>query len=184
MKPKLFIVTGSAFKFQDLSAKLGEFFECEKKPWTEHEIQGDPKEIIRYKLNRAYEIYKHPVLVDDVSVNMEALNGFPGPYQKDFWKCFNPQEMGVKFAGSRISATCRLGLCRGEGDVVIAEGTFHGKIIAPKDNDHKDRDFELFVQLDGMDKVMLEYKPEEYYEFSHRGLAMKNLLEILKKENK
>lgn len=182
MKPKLFIVTGSAFKFQDLSAKLSEFFDCEKKPWDEPEIQGEPEDIIRHKLTRAYEIYQHPVLVDDVSVNMEALNGFPGPYQKDFWKCFTPQEMGVKFAGSRISATCRLGLCRGEENVIIAEGTFHGKIVKPKDNDHKGREFELFVVLDGMDKVMLEYKPEEYYEFSHRGLAMKNLLEILKKK--
>lgn len=184
MKPKLFIVTGSVFKFGDLLAKLSEFFDCEQKIWNEHEIQGDPEEIIRHKLDRAYEVYHHPVLVDDVSVNMEALNGFPGPYQKDFWKCFTPYEMGHKFEGSRISATCRLGLKRGQNDVIIAEGTFHGKIVAPKNNDHKGRDFEIFVQLDGMDKVMLEYKPEEYAEFSHRGLAMKNLLEILKEEKK
>jgi len=66
--------------------------------------------------------------------------------------------------------------------VIIAEGTFHGKIVAPKHNNHKGRDFELFVQLDGMDKVMLEYNPQEILEFSHRGRAMKNLLDILKKE--
>jgi inosine/xanthosine triphosphate pyrophosphatase family protein len=35
-----------------------------------------------------------------------------------------------------------------------------------------------------MDKVMLEYKREEYYEFSHRGKAMKSLIEMLKNENK
>lgn len=184
MKPKLFIVTGSKFKFGDLAAKLQDYFDCEQKIWNEHEIQGDPEEIIRHKAQRAYEIFKHPVLVDDVSVNMEALNGFPGPYQKDFWKCFNPYEMGNKFAGTRISATCRLGLCRGPEDMVIAEGTFHGTIVPPKNNEHRGRDFELFVKLDGMDKVMLEYKPEEFYEFSHRGRAMKNLLEILHKENK
>ncbi len=184
MRPKLYIVTGSKFKFGDLSLKLGEFFDCEKKPWNDPEIQGNPDEIIKYKLQRAYEIYKHPVLVDDVSVNMEALNGFPGPYQKDFWKCFTPYEMGHKFAGSRISATCRLGLCRGPEDIVIVEGTFEGVIVPPKDNDHKGREFELFVKLDGMDKVMLEYHPSEYYDSSHRGRAMKNLLEILKKENR
>lgn len=184
MRPKLFIVTGSKFKFGDLAAKLNEYFDCEQKLWNEPEIQGSPEEIVLHKLKRAYEIYQHPVLVNDVSVNMEALNGFPGPYQKDFWKCFTPYEMGHKFAGSKISATCRLGLCRGERDIVIAEGTFHGKIIAPTHNDDKGREFELFVQLDGMDKVMLEYSPAEQYEFSHRGLAMKNLFEILKKENK
>src|SRR3989344_138251 len=183
MKPKLFIVTGSPFKFGDLSAKLGEFFDCEQKVWDEHEIQGSPDEIIRHKLKRAYEIFKHPVLVDDVSVDMEALGGFPGPYMKDFWKHMTPYEMGNKFAGTKISSTCRLGLCRGEDDMIIAEGTFHGTIIAPKDNNHKGRDFALFVKLDDMDKVMLEYKPEEFYEFSHRGRAMKKLLEILEAEN-
>ncbi len=183
-KPKLYIVTGSPFKFQDLSAKLGEHFDCEQKLWSEPEIQGDPEEIVRHKLKTAYKTFKMPVLVDDVSVAIGALNGFPGPYMKDFWKCFTPYEMGVKFTGSKVSATCRLGLCRGENDIIIAEGTHHGKIVTPKNNDHKGRDFELFVQLDGTDKVMLEYTTEEKNEFSHRGRAMKNLLEIIKKEKK
>src|SRR3989338_2268664 len=181
-KQKLFIVTGSPFKFKDLSAELGKFFDCEQKIFDKPEIQGDPEEIIRHKLKTIFEIFKHPVLVDDVSVSMEALNGFPGPYMKDFWKHFTPEEMGKKFAGTRISATCRLGLCRGEGDIVISEGTFHGKIIPPKNNEHLGRYFELFVQLDGTDKPMLEYSIEEKNEFSHRGKAMKNLLEILKKK--
>ena len=184
MKPKLFIVTGSPFKFGDLEVKLGEFFDCEQKIWDGHEIQGDPEEIIRHKLKTVYKIFKHPVLVDDVTVNIEALNGFPGPHMKDFWKYMTPYEMGNKFAGSRIDATCRIGLCRGENDIIIAEGTFHGTIVSPKDNNHKDRFFEIFVRLDGMDKVMLEYTPEEYDKFSHRGKAMENLLEILKKDNK
>lgn len=184
MKPKLYIVTSSPFKFGDLKAKLGEYFDCEQKKWDEHEIQGTAEEIIQHKAKRAYEIFKHPVLVDDVSVNMEALGGFPGPYMKDFWPHLTPYEMGQKFAGTRISATCYLGLCRGEDDLVVAKGTFSGVIVPPKDNNHKGRDFEIFVKLDGMDKVMLEYDPSEFYEQSHRGRAMKNLLDILKKEDK
>src|SRR3989338_1258214 len=143
MKPKLFIVTGSDFKFKDLSAELNEF-----------------------------------------SIHLEELNGFPGPYMKDMWKHFTPQELGIKFAGSRISAICRLGLCRGEGNIVIAEGRFDGDVIAPKNNEHKGRFFELCVQIDGTDKSMFEYSPEEKNEFSHRGKAIKKLIEILKKEKK
>jgi len=184
MKPKLYIVTGSPFKFGDLSAKLSEFFDCEQKVWNDHEIQGHPDEILKHKLKRAYETFQHPVLVDDVSVSMDALNGFPGPYMKDFFLYMTPYEVGNKFAGTRLSSTCRLGLMRGEDDIIVAEGTFHGVIVAPKDNEHRGRDFEIFVKLDEMEKVMIEYKPEEFYEFSHRGRAMKNLLEILKKENK
>ncbi|MCE9549393.1 hypothetical protein K8Q98_03300, partial [Candidatus Nomurabacteria bacterium] len=131
MKPKLYIVTGSPFKFKDLSSRLNDFFDCEQKVWTDHEIQGHPDEIIRHKLKKAYETFQHPVLVDDVSVAFDALNGFPGPYMKDFFEHMTPYELGHKFAGTRIHATCRLGLCRGEGDVVIAEGTFHGVIVPP-----------------------------------------------------
>ncbi|HEY4494412.1 MAG TPA: non-canonical purine NTP pyrophosphatase [Candidatus Paceibacterota bacterium] len=184
MKPKLLIVTGSPFKFEDLSLRLSEYFECEQREWNEPEIQGTPEEIIIHKLQTAYKKFKEPVLVDDVSVSIADLNGFPGPYMKDFWKCFTPYEMGHKFAGSRISATCYLGLCRREGDYTIADGTFEGTIIAPKDKDHKGRQFELFVVLDGTDKPMLEYSVEEKNIIGHRGKAMKKLLEILKNEKK
>jgi len=184
MKPKLFIVTSSSLKFKELSLGLSEFFDCEQKTLDEPEIQGKPEAILRYKLTRAYLAFQNPVLVDDVSVDIEELGGFPGPYMKDFWKCLSPYEMGVKFAGSSINATCRLGLCRGEGDIVVAESTFHGKIVTPKDKDHKERWFELFVQLDGMDRLMIEYSIEEKNKFSHRGLAMKNLIKILKREEK
>jgi inosine/xanthosine triphosphate pyrophosphatase family protein len=92
--------------------------------------------------------------------------------------------MGVKFAGTRVKAICRLGLCRGSNDVVIAQGEFNGTIIIPKDKDHQGRDFEFFVVLDGMDKPMIDYSVEEKNKFSHRGLAMKNLIEMLKKEVK
>lgn len=182
MKPKLLIVTGSPFKFEDLAFKLKDYFDCEKKIFNEPEIQGSPEEIIKHKLKTVYDIYKQPVLVDDVSVHIDELKGFPGPYMKDFWKCFTPEEMGKKFAGSKISAICRLGLCRGEGDIVIAKGVFHGSIVAPKNNDHKERYFELFVKLDGVDKTMLELSDEERNKFSHRGEAVRNLIEILKKE--
>ncbi|OGI75599.1 hypothetical protein A3C67_00725 [Candidatus Nomurabacteria bacterium RIFCSPHIGHO2_02_FULL_42_19] len=184
MKPKLFIVTGADFKFKDLSYKLSEFFNCERKNWDEPEIQGSPEEIIKHKLKSAYDKFKYPVLVDDVSVSFEALNGFPGPYMKDFFNVMTPYEMGNKFAGSRISATCRLGLCHGEGDITLAEGTYYGNIFAPKDNKHKGRWFELFVELDGTNKPMLELSDEERNKFSHRGKAIRNLLEILKKESK
>lgn len=183
MKPKLFIVTGSKFKFGDISAKLNQYFDCEQRPWNEPEIQGSPEEIILHKLKRAYEIYKAPVLVDDVSVHMEALGGFPGPYMKDFWSYIPPYEMGVKFAGTRIKSICRIGICFGLNDLMFAEGEFNGTIVIPKDKDHQNRDFEFFVVLDGMDKVMIDYSTEEKNKFSHRGKAMQNLIEQLQIKN-
>lgn len=184
MKPKLFIVTSNAVKFKELSTGLGEFFDCEQKVFDEPEIQGRPDEIIKHKIKQAYKKFHQPVLVDDTSVHLEELNGFPGPYMKDFWECFTPFETGVKFAGSRIKVVCRLGLCRSTDDLILVEGVINGEIIKPKSTDHKGRQFDLFVKADGTDRVLLEFSHEEKNKFSHRGLAMKNLLEILKKENK
>ncbi len=183
MKPKLFIVTGNAVKFAELSADLGEFFDCEQKIINEPEIQGSADEILKHKLARAHEIFKAPVLVDDTSVHLDELGGFPGPYMKDFWNHLNPQNMGIKFAGSRMQVTCRLGLCPREGDVIFAEGAIAGDVVAPTHNNHNGREFELFMKPDGMDRPMIEYSIEEKNKFSHRGQAMRKLLEILREEN-
>ncbi len=179
-KPRLLIVTGSRLKFQELSAGLSQFFDCEQADWNEPEIQGTPEEILRHKLNRAYEIYQKPVLVDDSSAHFEALNGFPGPYMKDFFECMTPYEIGEKFAGSKIRAVCRLGICRGIDDFIIAEGEFAGRVVVPERKDHNGRYYDLFVVLDGMDKPMIELSIEEKNKVSHRGKAMDKLLELLK----
>ncbi len=166
-------------KYRELSQDLGDFFECEQKVLDEPEIQGRPEDILRHKLLRAYEVFKHPVLVDDVSVHFDELKGFPGPYIKYFWDHFTPYELGHKFAGSRMKAVCRLGLYDGK-DMIIAEGTVEGEIIPPENNNHKGQHFDLFLRADGTDKPMIELSVEEKNSISHRGSAMKRLLEMLR----
>jgi XTP/dITP diphosphohydrolase len=48
------------------------------------EIQGSCLEVIIDKCLRAYDFLKLPVIVDDESLLCDGLNGFPGPYLKDF----------------------------------------------------------------------------------------------------
>ena len=170
-------------KFKELSHDLGGFFDCEQKVIDLLEIQGRPEEVIRHKLLEAYNQVGQAVLVDDTTVHLEALNGFPGPYMKDFWNCFTPYEMGNKFAGSRIKVVCWLGICRGPHDIVIADGAVEGLIVPPKQREHNGRWLDLFTQVDGTDKPMIEFSYEEKNKFSHRGNAVRNLLDILKKEN-
>ena len=184
MKPKLIIVTGNPLKFRELSSELSKVFDCEQGEIDSFEIQGTSEEILRHKLQQAFLKFKQPVLVDDTSVHFEELNGFPGPYMKDFFKCFPPYEMGIKFTGSRIQTISWLGLCRGKGDTVIVKGVLDGTVVTPKIKDPKGREFDLFTQADGTDKPMIEFSTKEKNEFSHRGKAMKNLLKILKKKNK
>jgi inosine triphosphate pyrophosphatase len=181
MKPKLAIVTGNALKFRELSVALNEFFECEQKQLTNYfEIQGTPEEILKHKLEAAYQEFKEPVLADDTSVHFAALNGFPGPYIRDFLAHMKPWEMGEKFTGSRIEIACCLGLCFAPNDFILGTGIISGDVIFPKSHDDQAREFDLFVQIDGTDRPMIEFSPEEKNKYSHRGLALKDLLEKLK----
>lgn len=47
------------------------------------EIQSlDLEKIALHKLNQAYNLLKKPVIIDDVSLEIEEWNGFPGPLVK------------------------------------------------------------------------------------------------------
>lgn len=179
MKPKLTIVTGNPLKFRELSTELSNFFDCEQGSIDGFEIQGQPEEILQYKLTQAFKKFNQPVLVDDTSVHFEELNGFPGPYMRDFLNAFSSYEMGKKFKGGRISVVCRLGIMKNTNDVIIGEGIIHGLVVDPKPVDPGVREFDLFIQVDGTDKPMIEFTPEEKNKFSHRGNAMRDLLKKL-----
>lgn len=57
------------------------------------EIQSvDPHAVVEHKVKQAYERVKKPVLVEDVSLVCNALNGLPGP----FIKFFVEAEQGVE----------------------------------------------------------------------------------------
>ena len=52
--------------------------------------------IVMYKVKQAYQIIQSPVLVEDVGLAFNALNGLPGPFVKFF----------VDYAG--LEASCRM----------------------------------------------------------------------------
>lgn len=184
-KEKLAIVTGNKLKFRELSNFLNEYFECEQVIIKDLvEIQGTPEEILTHKLNLAYSKMNIPVLVDDTSLHFDFLNGFPGPYGKDFFDRMTPFEMGQKFQGTRIEAVCRLGIMYNKDDILIAKGSLYGDIIEPKDNNHNGREFDLFIIADGTDKPMIEFNAEEKNKFSHRGRALQDLVLKLSQRNK
>ena len=57
------------------------------------EIQHhDPTEIAKAKAKAAYEIIKRPLVINDSSWSIPALNGFPGGYMKEVNKWFSAQD--------------------------------------------------------------------------------------------
>ncbi len=181
MKKKLAIVTGNPLKYTELERALREHFDCEQKEFEGlYEIQGTPEEILAHKMREAYVRAGMPVLVDDVSLHMEALNGFPGSYIKDFLAAIPPRLMGERFSGTRVEVFCRLGLCMSDEESIVAIGSFKGTIVEPHLDVNHPWNFDICVVADGTDKIMSDYTTEEKNAFSHRGLAIKDLLRKLK----
>jgi non-canonical purine NTP pyrophosphatase (RdgB/HAM1 family) len=76
-------ITGNQDKVTYLSRLLG--YELEHIKIDLEEIQSkDPVEVIEHKVRQAYDIIKKPVLVEDTSLCINALDGLPGTFIKFF----------------------------------------------------------------------------------------------------
>jgi len=90
------VVTGNGFKRKEYSSGFG-------KPGVEFltyefvEIQGGEDTIIDNKLSQVPPVYHDEVVVvDDTSLSMTALDGFPGPYVKPFFAQSDIKSFGEK----------------------------------------------------------------------------------------
>lgn len=76
-------ITGNQGKADYLSKFLG--YPIEHKKLDLEEIQTmDLREIVKHKARQAYNSVKTPIVVEDVSLEFEALGGLPGPFIRFF----------------------------------------------------------------------------------------------------
>ena len=82
------------------------------------EIQSDsPEKVVIAKAKSAYEILKQPVVVNDTSWSIPALNGFPGAYMKDVMHWFTPYDwlnLIKNYDDKSITAIEHVAYCDGE----------------------------------------------------------------------
>lgn len=84
-------ITGNQNKADYLAKTLG--IELEHQKIDLDEIQSvNPLEIVEHKVRQAYDMIQKPVLVEDVSLVFNALNGLPGPFIKFFVEAENGLE--------------------------------------------------------------------------------------------
>src|SRR2546429_6533909 len=90
----LLYVTGNQSKFENAKNLMKSFgIEIEQDDLYIQEIQSDSaEEITTDKAQKAFEILKKPLFVNDASWIIPALNGFPGPYMKYINEWFVPQD--------------------------------------------------------------------------------------------
>lgn len=132
-------------------------------------------EVSRVKARQAYEQLGQPVVVDDGSFHIEALNGFPGPY--------------AKYMNDTIGVEGYLKVMKGIDNrrayflnclvFVDAQGVEHsfesspytGRIVEEVDDFDDPESWSILFKLfmtDGYDKVIARMTPEERSEADER----------------
>lgn len=91
---KIHFVTSNQRKIMDARAACSLFdIEVEPLEFPIDEIQHhDPLQISRHKAQQAYQLAKQPIVINDASWSIPALNGFPGGYMKEVAAWFSPDD--------------------------------------------------------------------------------------------
>ncbi len=126
MKPVF--VTSNAGKLADVQAILN--MELSHEEIDLPEIQSmDRHEIAREKAREAYIRLKKPLFIVDTSLSFKALNGFPGPLIKWFWKTVGEEVCSIiNCLGEReVSAIITIGYAD-ENGIRIFDGETRGMV--------------------------------------------------------
>ncbi len=141
------------------------------------------------KANYVTEKYGYDCFADDTGLEVEALNGAPGVYS-------------ARYAGERKNANDNMDKLLFElkdktnrkanfktvialnlkGKQILFSGIIHGKIIEEKIGTNGFGYDPIFV-ADGYEKTFAELSMEEKSTISHRGIAVKQLIEYFTKNN-
>lgn len=129
------------------------------------EIQSlDLKEIVEHKVRQAYDKIRSPVIVEDVSLEFEALHGLPGPFIR-FFVDNVPFETICSMVGGenrRATAKCVFGYYDGQ-KLELFEGGLNGKIAeAPTGEGGYGWD-KIFIP-EGYSVTRAELDEKSYYE--------------------
>jgi non-canonical purine NTP pyrophosphatase (RdgB/HAM1 family) len=177
MKP-IYFVTGNAGKFREAKTIMPEI-ELVNIDLPEEQTL-DPQVVIRKKLEIAKTLHEGPLIVEDTSLYLDGLNGFPGPLIK--WMLQAVKNQGIYDLCQKINkrtaiAKTVVGYDDGVADIQFFEGEITGQIVAPSGNDGFGWD-EIF-QPDGLNETYAEMGEDLKPEFSMRTAAFKKLQEYL-----
>ena len=152
----------------------------EEIPETAPTIEGNAIQ----KANYVTEKYGYPCFADDTGLEVEALNGEPGVYsaryageQKNANDNMDKLLSNLKGVSNR-KAIFKTVICLNlEGKQHLFTGIIHGKIIEEKIGTNGFGYDPIFI-ADGYSKTFAELTIEEKSAISHRGLAVKQLVEF------
>jgi XTP/dITP diphosphohydrolase len=139
----------------------------------------------RIKARAAMEATGLPVLADDSGLCVDALDGAPGVDSAVYGGLTNSMEQMALLlrqmegkTDRRAHFVCQLVLLYPDGREVLAEGRCGGEILTAPRGD-KGFGYDPVFLAEGQTLSMAELAPEEKDALSHRGRALRVLLEKL-----
>jgi non-canonical purine NTP pyrophosphatase (RdgB/HAM1 family) len=174
----IYFVTGNEGKFKEAKALMPEIERVEIDLPEEQTL--DPQIVIQKKLAVAQKLHGGPLVVEDTSLYLDGLNGFPGPLIKWMLQAVGNQgiyDLCQRIHNSRATAKTVVGYDDG-GSIQYFEGEIHGEIVKPNGNEGFGWD-EIF-RPDGISETYAEMGEEFKPEFSMRTQAFNQLVEYLK----
>lgn len=141
------------------------------------------------KANYVTKKYGYDCFADDTGLEVEALNGAPGVYsaryageQKDANDNMDKLLFELKDKTNRKANFKTVIALNLKGKQNLFSGIIHGKIIEEKIGTNGFGYDPIFV-ADGYEKTFAELSMEEKSTISHRGIAVKQLIEYFMKNN-
>lgn len=174
----LVVVTTNEDKISEINEILGTGHKVSKIDVPE--IQSlDLDEVITHKAKVAYEKIKKPVLVTDVSLEIEGLNGLPGPFVKYFIKTLGPENTVklIKNKNTRTKVTDAVAIYDGK-ILKIFKGIIYGKVIS-KSKGKNGFGFDFVFIPGGYTKTYAQMSLSLKNKISHRARALNKLKTFL-----
>lgn len=177
---KLYFLTGNKNKFEEAKAILRDIEQLDLDLPEIQEI--DAKEIIKAKLQEAFNHKKGEFLIEDTSLYLDCLNGLPGPLVKWFLKTIGNEglfNIAEKLGNLKAEAKTIVGFAKNRDEIYFFEGVVKGEIVSPRgDNGFG---WDKIFEPEGFSKTFAEMSLEEKNAISMRRIALNKLKEFLNK---
>lgn len=184
---KIVFATGNAHKLKEIQEIAGNTdieFVLPAEGFNPDENGKTFEENSYIKAKEANRVSKMMSLADDSGLCVEALNGAPGLYSARY--ADNPQSRIDKLLkelephkNRKAKFVCAMTLLDENGSVIFqTRGECHGK-IAFKQSGNGGFGYDPVFIVENAGKTMAEMTEEEKNAISHRGRALRNIIEFL-----
>jgi inosine triphosphate pyrophosphatase len=170
----LYFVTGNKNKYFEVKSIIDDVVQL---PIDLQEIQEtDARKVIEAKLKEAFKHHGGPFIIEDTSLYLDCLNGFPGPLIKwflDSLKCEGIYNIADRLGNFGASAKTIIGYGENAHNFRYYEGELKGKIVRPMGD--KGFGWDPIFVPECSDKSFAEMSADEKNGISMRRIAVNKL---------